>query len=197
MDAWQNLCRLLNIKPPPSKRSCTVLLCLRAMSGSVPGATPGEPAAAGGGAEQRAGREPRPVAGEQMEEEVWVDSRTEEQVWHDSAFYKALRHCYPGNRFQDETLASYVYQPDTDLSYIKDNMVEWMTLAVRMGKTASAHFRWTDLLVALDFWGPTQFVFECHWQIPWASAFRAAFDWCSGRPRASNQKSRCRPRRPS
>ena len=94
------------------------------MSGSVPGATPGEPdwaqaarqaeqlvdAAAGEGAEQRAGREPRPVAGVQSEEEIW----------HDSALCRGLRHLYPEERFKDEILATYVFQPDTDLSYIKE-----------------------------------------------------------------------------
>ena len=34
VEAWQNLCGLLNVKPPASpKRSCTVLCCIHAMPG--------------------------------------------------------------------------------------------------------------------------------------------------------------------
>ena len=80
------MCRLLNNKPPtPSKRSCSVLLCLHAMSAPAPdwgrAARQAEhmvAAAVGEGAEQRAGREPTPVAGAQAEEEM--EGRTQGPV---------------------------------------------------------------------------------------------------------------------
>ena len=121
------------------------------MSG-VPGESPG-----GTEATQRAGREPRPAEAEQ---EVYVDRRTEQQVWEDSSLCKTLNHVYPSRIFQTETLASYVFPRETDLTYVKDNLVEWMTLAVTLGKTVCSHFSWTNLLAALDYGGPTPFVFQ-------------------------------------
>ena len=142
----------MNIKPPPpTKRSCSVLFCLRSMP-RVPGESPG-----GTEATQRAGREPRPA---DAEPEVWVDRRTEVQVWHDSSLCKTLSHVYPSRIFEAETLASYVFPPETDLVFVTDNLVEWMTLAVTMGKTVCSHFHWTDLLAALDYGAPHSLSFK-------------------------------------
>ena len=145
----------LNIRPPPlTKRSCSVLFCLRSMPGppNVPGASPG-----GEEATSRARREPRPAEAEQ---EVWVDNRTEQQVWEDSPLCKTMNHVYPSEILSTATLSTYVFPPETDLTFIKDNVVEWMTLAVTLGKTVCSHFGWTDLLAALDHGGPTPFVFQ-------------------------------------
>ena len=118
----------------------------------VPGESPG-----GTEATQCARREPVPA---EAEPEVWVDKRTEQQVWEDSSFCMTLNDVYPRQIFQTATLASYVYPPETDLTYIKDNTVEWMKLGVTLGKTVCSHFSWTDRLAALDFGGPTPFVFQ-------------------------------------
>ena len=73
---------------------------------------------------------------------------------------QGLHHEYSAKVLNDDILSTYVFQPGVDLHWVKENMVEWMALATRLGKTVSSHFRWTDLIAALEDGGPTPFVFE-------------------------------------
>ena len=98
----------------------------------------------------RAGREPTPDA----------TGTTDQQAWQSSAMCLGLRREYSTDILNSGILSTYVLQPGVDLHWVKENMVEWMALATRLGKTVSSHFRWTDLIAALEHGGPTPFVFE-------------------------------------
>ena len=67
---------------------------------------------------------------------------------------------YHASYLTPEKIARYVLPPEVDLHHVKDNLVVWMSLADRLGKTVCAHFCWTNLLAALEHGGPTAFVFE-------------------------------------
>ena len=101
--------------------------------------------------ERSAGREPTPPAAVQP---------TAEQDWLASGMCQGLRVEYSARSLPTDLLAAYVLQPDADLQRIKDNAVDWMSLANRLGKVVSSHFRWTDLTAAFEYAGPTPFIFQ-------------------------------------
>ena len=100
-----------------------------------------------------AGREPEPTPPASVQP-------TAEQDWLASGMCKALRHHYSEQFLTTEYLASYVLPPNADLHRVKENAIEWMSLAHRMGKVVSSHFRWTDLTAALEYAGPTPHIFQ-------------------------------------
>ena len=79
-------------------------------------------------------------------------------TWENTSICQGLRFRYPPAVMDTNTLTPFVMPPDTDLLWVKNNMVEWMAHATRLGKTIGAHFHWTDLVVALEHGGPTPFV---------------------------------------
>ena len=80
--------------------------------------------------------------------------------WETSPMLHGLLEQYSPRVVQAPVLNTYVFQPDTDLEYIKQNTVNWMALGSKLAKTVSSHFLWTDLNAALERGGPTQFVFD-------------------------------------
>ena len=46
-----------------------------------------------------------------------------------------------------------ISQPEVDLHYVKEHMVECMALANKQGQTVSSHFRWVTFSLPLNM-GP-------------------------------------------
>ena len=75
--------------------------------------------AAGGGSEQRAGREPAQVAAAPA----------------DRSLLRSLSEEYEQGSIDASILQSYVVAPNTDIESIRENSVRWMALAMDLGKT--------------------------------------------------------------
>ena len=83
---------------------------------------------AGSGAVQRAGREPTPVA---------MGATTQQAWWQSSTMFHGLNYAYSPQAVGYDILSSYILQPDIDLHYVKEHMVEWMALATGLGNMSA------------------------------------------------------------
>ena len=84
---------------------------------------------------QGAGLEPMPRPGPEHCRGLAATSAADQLAWEASDLCKGLRSVYSLETIGADVLDTYVLQPHIDLSYAKENMVHWMSLVNKLGKT--------------------------------------------------------------